>query len=112
MAIHAPRNYLLAYDIADPDRLGRVHRTVRRWGIPLQYSVFLVPATAVAIAELAVILGRIIERREDDIRIYPLPNHLDMHILGRQGLPQGIQLTDASEVGFAIECLVSNNKPQ
>src|SRR5437870_5051974 len=32
--------YIVAYDIADPKRLQRVHRTMRGYGDPLQYSVF------------------------------------------------------------------------
>ena len=41
MAIHAPQLYLLAYDIANPKRLVKVHRQVSRRGLALQYSVFL-----------------------------------------------------------------------
>lgn len=33
-------HYLVAYDICDPVRLRRVHRTVRDFGDPLQLSVF------------------------------------------------------------------------
>ncbi len=32
--------YIVAYDMADPERLQRVHRTMRGYGDPLQYSVF------------------------------------------------------------------------
>jgi CRISPR-associated protein Cas2 len=38
MAINKPQTFLLAYDIADPERLVRVHRTCRHWGVPIQYS--------------------------------------------------------------------------
>jgi CRISPR-associated protein Cas2 len=112
MAINAQRNHLVCYDIADPDRLTQVHRTVRRWGIPLQYSVFLVPATSSGIARLSGDLARIINAREDDIRIYPLPNRIDIATLGRQGLPQGINLTDASKVGRVFALLAAARKPR
>ena len=29
--------YLIAYDIADPKRLSRVHRALKREGLPVQY---------------------------------------------------------------------------
>jgi CRISPR-associated endonuclease Cas2 len=48
--------YLVAYDIADPKRLQRVHRTMRGYGDPLQYSVFrciLSPTTRKPIEEPA-----------------------------------------------------------
>jgi CRISPR-associated protein Cas2 len=112
MAIHATRNHLVCYDIADPERLVKVHRSVKRWGIPLQYSVFLVPAAPSAIRDLVTELARLIDHREDDIRIYPLPIRLDMSLLGRQGLPEGIALTDASEVGHVLELLAGHGKRQ
>ena len=112
MAINARRNHLVCYDIADPERLVKVHRTVRRWGMPLQYSVFLVPAAPRAIADLLAELGALIDHREDDIRIYPLPARLDMSLLGRQGLPEGIALTDGSAVGHVLELLVGGCKPR
>jgi len=103
MAIHAPRHHLVCYDIADPERLAKVHRTVKRWGIPLQYSVFLVPAAPSAIADLMAELTRLIDHRDDDIRVYPLASRLDLRLLGRQGLPEGVTLAHASEAGRALE---------
>lgn len=35
------RRYLLAYDIADPVRLRKVHDVVKGYGYSLQYSVFV-----------------------------------------------------------------------
>jgi CRISPR-associated protein Cas2 len=84
--------HLLAYDIADPDRLVRVHRAVRNVGLPLQYSVFLVPGTAAHIDALLAELDDIIDPREDDIRVYPLPRKPDVVHYGRQWLAPGLQL--------------------
>jgi CRISPR-associated protein Cas2 len=92
MAANQPRLHLLAYDIADPRRLVRVHHTVRAYGMPLQYSVFLVPGTAATIDALVAELAGIIEQAEDDIRIYPLPKQPDVVHYGRQWLADGIQL--------------------
>jgi CRISPR-associated protein Cas2 len=84
--------FLLAYDIADPVRLREVHHAVRRWGVPLQYSVFLVPTSPAGMDELLGELAGIIESRADDIRVYPLPSRLEVDSYGRQLLPDGVAL--------------------
>lgn len=84
MAKNRTQLHVLAYDISmDPKRLVEVHRTVRRWGIPLQYSVFLVPATPAKIDALLAELDAIIDPKLDDIRVYPLPSQVDIVQLGR-----------------------------
>lgn len=41
-----PRHlYLVAYDVSDPKRLRKVHKAMKAWGKPVQYSVFRVRAT-------------------------------------------------------------------
>ena len=102
MPAHKTVLHLLAYDIADPARLTQVHRTVRAQGLPLQYSVFLVPASAAEIDALLGDLKRIIDPGRDDIRVYPLPARLDVVQLGRQWLPPGIQLAGSDALGQAI----------
>ena len=94
---------MLAYDIADPRRLTQVHRTARRCGMPLQYNVFIDPGTAPAIDDLAGELDAIIDRGQDDIRIYPLPIRQDLVHYGRQRLTDGVDLFGGSpiEQGFA-----------
>ncbi|MEA3275965.1 MAG: CRISPR-associated endonuclease Cas2 [Pseudomonadota bacterium] len=105
MPIHGPRQCLLAYDIADPERLVRVHRAVRRWGVPLQYSVFLIPSSAAAIDSLLGELGGIIDDCADDVRVYPLPTRLEMIHYGRQVLPEGVQLIGGAFSGQCIDAL-------
>lgn len=57
-----PRHlYLLAYDVSDPKRLRKVHKTMTAWGKPVQYSVFRVRCT-----------GRELERLR-----FELTTHLD-----------------------------------
>ncbi len=90
MADLVPRLHLLSYDIADPDRLTRVHRTMRRWGVPLQYSVFLIRVNKPALERLKGELGDLIDPKRDDIRIYPLPARLELTQYGRQLFPPGI----------------------
>lgn len=65
-------HYIVAYDIADPQRLRRVHRTMRGYGDPLQYSVFrcdLSPSEHVLMIEA---LTPLINNREDQIMIINL----------------------------------------
>ncbi|MCX8521404.1 MAG: CRISPR-associated endonuclease Cas2 [Rhodoferax sp.] len=73
MSRHDTQNWLLCYDIADPRRLMRVHRLIMKEGIPLQYSVFWVQANRVRMGAIMAQLTRIIEKREDDVRAYPVP---------------------------------------
>lgn len=90
MADLLPRLHVLCYDIANPERLMRVHRTMRRWGIPLQYSVFLIRVNKPDMESLKAELNALIHCREDDIRIYPLPTRVQITHYGRQLLPEGI----------------------
>jgi CRISPR-associated protein Cas2 len=56
-----PRHiYLMAYDVTDPKRLRKVHKTMRAWGDPLQYSVFKVRCTARELEELRFALARVL----------------------------------------------------
>ena len=92
MADNAPRLHLVCYDIADPRRLGRVSRCLVRHGLPLQYSVLLVYAHRAGLQAILAELRALIDRREDDVRAYPLPRDADYRHLGRQLLPEGVTL--------------------
>ena len=66
------KRYLVAYDIADPGRLRRVHRKVCGFGEALQYSVFrcdLSPAERILLLEA---LTPLINHREDQIILLDL----------------------------------------
>lgn len=105
MATYKPQLYLLAYDISDPKRLLRVHRACRQWGVPLQYSVFLVPLTPASIGDLVAELRGIIDERADDVRVYPLPSRVEVAQYGRQGLPEGIELVGGRLGGEKLAAL-------
>ncbi len=106
MAQNAPRLHLLAYDIADPVRLQRVHRAVREAGIPLQYSVFLVSASPAELDALLRELDSLIVDAQDDIRVYPLPHRLEAERYGRQQLPGGIALVRGDSLADGLLALV------
>lgn len=105
MPANKARLFLLAYDIADPRRLTQVHRTVRNQGLPLQYSVFLVPGTAEQIDALCTALADIIDPAKDDIRVYPLPTKLDVVAYGRQWAADGVALIGEDPLANAITTL-------
>lgn len=78
-----PGWYLIAYDIAEPRRLQRLHRRLRRDGVALQESVFLVQQTQQGIAGLMNELAGLMRRNEDDLRAYPIPDPGEIWLRGK-----------------------------
>jgi CRISPR-associated protein Cas2 len=89
--------HIVTYDIADPKRLRRIHRFMKKVALPLQYSVFLLEADTKRIEALLKQLRMMIKANEDDIRIYPLPHQPDWCSLGKPLWQDGVQL-----VGFKL----------
>lgn len=84
--------YLIAYDIANPRRLLKVHRILKKEGLPVQYSVFTVVMKRPRLLRL---LDRVAEQiflAEDDVRCYRLPSNADTVTLGKQFFPQDVML--------------------
>lgn len=92
MADNALTLYLICYDIADPKRLSRVHRRLKKSGLPLQYSVFTVLLRKRQLLALLESLEELIDAGEDDIRCYPLPERLAVNLAGRQLFPEDVLL--------------------
>lgn len=92
MADNQLRLYLIAYDIADPRRLSRVHRTLKKQGLPVQYSVFTLVTKRKALLRLLEGIENLIEPTEDDIRCYSLPENTKTHSLGKQYFPKDVML--------------------
>ena len=88
----------------------RVHRKVSKRGLALQYSVFLLLDTPAGLDGLLGQLDRIIDGREDDIRVYPLPASLDAEHFGRQFLPEGVRLL-GDEDRDRLGALVGRSSP-
>jgi CRISPR-associated endonuclease Cas2 len=64
--------YILAYDIANPKRLVKIHRFIKHRGIAIQKSVFLIQGTE---PQLVCLLDRIVKLMDikcDDLRAYPI----------------------------------------
>jgi len=64
--------YLVAYDIANPRRLSRIHRLLKKKGLAVQKSLFLVQETESRINQLLDSIASIMALREDDLRAYPI----------------------------------------
>ncbi|WP_031433628.1 CRISPR-associated endonuclease Cas2 [Methylomarinum vadi] len=92
MTANQVRQYLLSYDIADPKRLQKVHRLLKKEGLPVQYSVFSVVSTKSRLDGLLDRIEQIIDDREDDLRCYGLPGKIECRTLGRQYFPDDILL--------------------
>lgn len=84
--------YLIAYDIADPKRLSRTHRLLKKQGLPVQYSVFTVAMKRPRLLRLLEALEQVIDEFEDDIRCYRLPLHGEIATLGVQFFPDDVLL--------------------
>ena len=66
------KRYLVAYDIRDDKRLRRVHKTMKAFGWPMQYSVFICDLDFMELMELRTELGNIIHHTMDSIAIIDL----------------------------------------
>lgn len=90
MALNAPCLWLVAYDIADHKRLARVHRLLKQEGVPVQYSLFALRDTPQGVLRLKAKLADLIDPKDDDIRIYRLPERLSYVALGATILPEDL----------------------
>ena len=68
----ARRRYLVAYDIANVGRLRRVHRVMKAFGLPMQYSVFLCDLDGVELVRLRSKLADEVKQSEDTVAFVDL----------------------------------------
>lgn len=86
-------SYLVCYDIADPKRLSRVFRFIKGKGLHLQYSVFLCRLTWTELLKLKEKMEGLIDKKTDDVRIYPLPAGCKVIAMGcGDRIPDGIEV--------------------
>ncbi len=64
--------YMVCYDIANPRRLGKVHRLMKKRGLSVQKSIFFIQKNEKEMKALLGELGGLIRGKEDDIRAYPV----------------------------------------
>lgn len=88
--------YVIAYDITDTPRRQRLHRRLRVDGLALQQSVFLVQQSRRGIERLMDELSRLIDRREDDLRAYPITAPTALWLHGDDAIADGLRATGAA----------------
>jgi CRISPR-associated protein Cas2 len=93
MSLHEITGWIVCYDISHRKRLVAVHRHLKKRGLPLQYSVFLVQASQAAMHRLMDELAALIDPRADDVRAYRYPLGAESHFLGRPILPDEVLIT-------------------
>ena len=76
--------YVLAYDVRNPKRLQRTHALIKKNGVALQKSVFLIRANHDELASLKKGVLERVNRKEDDVRIYPIRHPGVLWAGGRQ----------------------------
>jgi CRISPR-associated protein Cas2 len=94
MPLNQIRNWLIAYDITNPRRLQRIHRRLREHAVPVQYSVFAARCSAAKLGDIRALLATLIDKREDDVRFYPIPEPAQLFVFGRKALPEGLCLLE------------------
>ena len=67
--------YLIVYDITDQKRLRAVYQLMKQYLFHVQYSVFEGELTKSQLIKLTRKLEKIINEKEDSVRIYPLTSH-------------------------------------
>lgn len=91
-----PGWYLIAYDIAHPRRLQRLHRVLRAEALAVQESLFLVQGTLAEIEGLLDRLEAMMDVRDDDLRAYPVGEPASLWISG-QGVIHGSFVCDGNQ---------------
>ena len=106
MSETAQDHWLVAYDIRDPKRLGRVYRFLSKHAVPLQYSVFLADAGNERISELLDGVRDRIDPDEDDVRAYHLTKHTKLWSMGNQFVTDGCTLSDEAIEALRVETVL------
>ncbi len=87
-------DFLIAYDIISPRRLGRMHRFLSEVAVPIEYSVFFATGEVEWVLKVLAEAATLIDKRRDDLRCYPLPRRGLKQRLGKATLPEGVYWSD------------------
>lgn len=89
-------HWVCCYDIRDPKRLARVHKTLCMLGIALNYSVFYLYISHAQYEQLCCSLTKLI-RPEDDVRLYIAAPLQSAQYIGEMML-EGVKLMHAKGI--------------
>jgi len=84
------KKYLICYDVRNPKRLRRVHRAVRDFATPVQFSVFEAELKQAELESLLQSLTALIDLDQDRIGFYQLPNKQQKISLGATDTVDGL----------------------
>ena len=82
MALNQTQAWMIAYDIVCDRRRARVHKAVSEFAIPVQYSLYLALASQNQMNAFCQTLQPLIHPKEDDIRVYRVPDDPEFWMLG------------------------------
>ena len=85
-------HYLVCYDIADPKRLGRVHRSTVRHAAFVQYSLYYLIGSRADLEKMLRDIQDVIDYAQDDVRAYPVQPLSAAIRVGACWLPEGMFL--------------------
>lgn len=85
--------YLLGYDISDTKRLAKIYKKLCQYATPIQYSIFLYDGPKKRLLECIDEVLSIMHKKEDDFRVFQLPEQGIQWRLGKSFLPEGIYWT-------------------
>ncbi len=71
------RCYLVCYDVCDPKRLRRIHKLMKAYGEPWQYSVFYCTLRAIDRVRLENAAREVLNLKEDQLLIVDLGGNED-----------------------------------
>ncbi len=84
------KKYLIGYDISNEKRLQRVYRKMLKYATPIQYSVFIFEGSDTLLQRCINDILTVLHKKEDDLRIYPLPSRGLQWQIGKAIFPEGI----------------------
>ena len=76
--VHDERHkYLVTYDVREPQRLTRLHKRLKDWGTPVQYSVFEAILTGAEAEHMWMMVRSTIDEKSDWVALYRLSRPFD-----------------------------------
>lgn len=89
--------YILSYDIRQDKRLKKFHYRLKKRGLALQRSVFLIEADATELEQIIQWVEQYTHTQQDDVRLYPISHPKAIWSAGSQHHAfNGLHITQSS----------------